>query len=107
MGGGRLRRRAPPPPGGKFGTFNLRMVGARGAFKFYAPRVFAGMDVSNGGDRDATVTFASEGMPDVVVVVKAGELKRVRTGWVGAVSGVKVEVVGGDVRFDNLGWGMP
>ncbi len=94
-------------PGGKFGTFNLRMVGARGAFKFYAPRVFAGMDVSNGGDRDATVTFASEGMPDVVVVVKAGELKRVRTGWVGAVSGVKVEVVGGDVRFDNLGWGMP
>jgi hypothetical protein len=26
---------------------------------------------------------------------------------VGAVSGVKVEVVGGDVRFDNLGWGMP
>jgi hypothetical protein len=38
--------------------------------------------------------------------VKAGELKRVRTGWVGAVSKVKV-VVGGDVRFDNLAWGMP
>jgi hypothetical protein len=46
-------------------------------------------------------------MEEVRVVVKAGELKRVRTGWVGAVSGVKVEVVGGDVRFDNLGWGMP
>jgi len=83
------------------------MVGASGAFEFYAPRTFAGVDVSNGGDRDATVTFASEGMPDVVVVVKAGELKRVRTGWVGAVSSVKVEVKGEAVRFDNLAWGMP
>ena len=95
-------------PGGKFGTFNLKAVKAEGGeFRFYAPRVFAGIDVSNGGDRDATVELLSEGIGEVRVVVKAGELKRVRTGWEGAVSGVKVVVGGERVRFDNLAWGMP
>jgi hypothetical protein len=91
-------------PGGKFGTFHLR---GSGEFKFVAPRVFAGVDVFNGGAKEAVVTFAAEGMKDLVVKVGVGELKRVRTGWSGAVSGVTVEVKGEGVGFDNLGWGMP
>lgn len=95
-------------PGGKFGTFHLKLVkGEGGEFSFYAPRVFAGIDVYNGGDAEAEVRLAAEGMKDVVVRLGAGELKRVRTGWVGACSKVRVSVGGGEVRFDDLAWGMP
>ncbi len=95
--------------GGKFGTFHLKLVKAEGAeFSFYAPRVFAGVDVYNGGEREAALTFAGEGQSAVTVLVKAGELKRVRTGWVLATSKVRVSAEGGEgVRFDNLAWGMP
>ena len=82
--------------------------GEGGEFSFYAPRVFAGIDVYNGGESDAAVTWAAEGMRAVTVTVKAGELRRVRTGWVVATSKVKVTVVGGEsLRFDNLAWVMP
>ena len=91
-------------PGGKFGTFNLR---GSGEFSFVAPRAFAGVDVYNGGAAEAVVTFAAEGETEVVVRLGVGEMKRVRTGWVGAVSRVKVVVSGEGVRFDNLGWAMP
>jgi hypothetical protein len=96
-------------PGGKFATFNLKLVKVEGGeFSFYAPRVFAGIDVYNGGDRETSVAVASEGMNAVTVVVKPGELRRVRTGWVLASSRVKVSVANGEgVRFDNLAWGMP
>ena len=85
-------------PGGKFGTFNLKLVKAGGGeFKFYAPRVFAGIDVYNGGEGEAAVTMASDGESAVTVVVKAGELRRVRTGWVEAL--LEGEGFGG-------GWGV-
>jgi hypothetical protein len=93
-------------PGGKFGTFNLRMVGASGEFRFYASRVFAGVDVYNGGEREAVVKISSEDR-EVSYRVKAGELKRVRTGWEGVSSVVRVSVDGDGVRFDNLAWGLP
>jgi hypothetical protein len=52
--------------------------------------------------------MASERESAVTVVVKAGELRRVKTGWVVATSKVKVTVVGGEsLRFDNLAWGLP
>jgi hypothetical protein len=89
-------------PGGKFGTFGLRMVGDRGEFRLVGDRVFAGVDVYNGGEAAAVVTIRSQGMGEVVVRLKAGELKRVR-----AAGGGKVEflVEGGEgLRFDNLGW---
>jgi hypothetical protein len=98
-------------PGGKFGTFNLRLVKAEGGeFKFYAPRVFAGIDVYNGGEVEAAVTVASAETHalTVTVAVKPGELRRVRTGWVEACLKVRVTVVNGEgVRFDNLAWVMP
>jgi len=88
-------------PGGKFGTFGLRMVGAHGEFQFAGERVFAGVDVYNGGEAAAVLRIRSEGMGDVVRL-KAGELTRVR-----AAGGGRVEflVEGGEgLRFDNLGW---
>ena len=101
-------------PGGKFGTFNLKLVKAEGGeFSFYAPRVFAGIDVYNGGVAETSVTLAAgepgpRGMRPVTVAVKAGELRRVRTGWVEACLRVKVSVANGEgVRFDNLAWVMP
>ena len=63
-------------PGGKFGTFNLR---GSGEFKFVAPRVFAGVDVYNGGEGEAVVRLSSEGK-EVSYKIEAGELRRVRTG---------------------------
>jgi hypothetical protein len=101
-------------PGGKFGTFNLKLVKAEGGeFSFYAPRVFAGIDVYNGGVAETSVTLAAgepgpRGMRPVTVAVKPGELRRVRTGWVEACLRVKVSVANGEgVRFDNLAWVMP
>ena len=95
-------------PVGKFGTFNLKMVGARGAFKFYAPRVFAGVDVYNDGDEDAMVRIRSAEGGEVSYRIKAKELRRVRTGWTGASSGVVFAVERGEgLRFDNLAWERP
>jgi hypothetical protein len=98
-------------PGGKFGTFNLRLVDAKAAsaeFSFYAPWVFAGIDVYNGGEREAAVTVQSKETGVVSVTVKPGELRRLRTGWVEASSKVMVTVGNGEgLRFDNLAWGLP
>jgi hypothetical protein len=90
-------------PGGKFGTFGLRMLGTKGEFGLVGERVFAGVDVYNGGKGDARLRIKSEAKADVVVGLKAGELKRVRTGWSGATAKVGFEVEQGDgLRFDNL-----
>jgi hypothetical protein len=93
-------------PGGKFGTFGLRMLGAKGEFGLVGERVFAGVDVYNGGEGEARLTIKSAGKADVVVGLKAGELKRVRTGWNRATRRVEFEVERGEgVRFDNLAVG--
>jgi hypothetical protein len=95
-------------PFGKFGTFNLKLVGESGEFKFYAPRIFAGIDVYNDGDRDATVTVHSPETREVSFTIEAKELRRLRTGWREASSKVVVTAEnGGGLRFDNLAWVMP
>jgi hypothetical protein len=92
-------------PGGKFGTFGLRLVGERGEFKVAGDRVFAGVDVSNGGEGEASLTIKSPGMADMIVSLKAGELRRVRTGWRSAWE-VEFDVERGEgLRFDNLAVG--
>jgi hypothetical protein len=69
--------------------------------------------VYNGGEGEATGTFAAGesglgGTRAVTVRLRAGELRRVRTGWAEAGSKVRVSVQGGEgVRFDNLAWVMP
>lgn len=98
-------------PGGNFGTFNL-IPGdpkpGRLEFTFHSPRMFAGIDVCNGGSAEATVTIRSENQPDVVVTLHPGELRRVRTAWKETASRVTLEFQNGDgLRFDNLAYFYP
>jgi hypothetical protein len=98
-------------PSGKFGTFTLALADPRASsaeFRFYAPRIFAGIDIYNGGDHDATVTFRSAGIPDASETLHPNELLRVRTRWMTPVSGVSVEIKNGEsLRFDNFAYIHP
>ena len=95
-------------PQGKFGTFNLQTSDPNAnslQFQFYSPRVFAGIDVYNGGDRDATVTIHSPEVREVSFVIKPKELRRLRTEWRDPSSSVVFEFKDGQgLRFDNLAY---
>ena len=98
-------------PSGKFGTFTLVLSDTKAKqaeFSFYAPRIFAGVDVYNGGDRDATLTIDSSETREVSYTIKARELRRVRTGWHDASSKVILTLANGqELRFDNLAYNHP
>jgi hypothetical protein len=98
-------------PLGKFGTFTLALADPQAQsaeFAFYAPRVFAGVDVYNDGDRDATLTVRTDGVGEASCAIKAKELVRCRTGWHDPVSTVTFEITNGqELRFDNLAYSHP
>jgi hypothetical protein len=98
-------------PLGKFGTFTLVLSDAnakRGEFNFYAPRVFAGIDVYNDGDSDATLTVRSPELREMSYTVKPKELLRLRTGWHDPTSKVIFAFTNGHaLRFDNLAYSHP
>jgi hypothetical protein len=98
-------------PFGKFGTFNVLMKDrstGRGAFRFYAPRVFLGVDAYNDSDAEATLTIRSPETSDVAVTLKPKELRRIRTEWSQPSSNVTFEIVNGQgLRFDNLAYAYP
>jgi len=98
-------------PFGKFGTFTLRLADGkthRAGFDFTSPRVFAGIDVYNDGDRDATVTVSSPENREILFPIQAKELRRLRTGWRDPSSRVWFDVVNGEgLRFDNLAYVHP
>jgi hypothetical protein len=98
-------------PFGKFGTFTLLLSdpsATRGEFRFYAPRVFAGIDVYNDGDRDATLAIHSSEDPAGSWTIRPKELIRVRTGWRTPSSEVIFELRNGrSLRFDNLAYSHP
>jgi hypothetical protein len=95
-------------PQGKFGTFNLCLADPKavaGEFQFYAPRVFVGVDVYNGGSSEAVLTIRSPNIREISVTLKPGELRRVRTGWRDPTSSVLFDLKnGGELRFDNLAY---
>ena len=95
-------------PEGKFGTFNLALADTKvstAEFHFYWPRVFVGVDVYNAGGSDATVTVRSPEMREISFSIKAGELRRLRTGWRDASSSVVFDLKNGEgLRFDNLAY---
>jgi hypothetical protein len=95
-------------PEGAFGTFNLALVDSKTSsaeFRFCWPRIFAGVDVFNGGKSDATVTIRSPKIREVSFTVKPGELQRLRTGWRDVSSSIIFELKdGAGVRFDNLAY---
>jgi hypothetical protein len=98
-------------PSGKFGTFTLMLADGktrRAGFDFYSPRIFAGIDVYNDGESDATVTVSSPEIREMSFTVKAKELRRLRTGWRDPSSRVWFDLVNGaGLRFDNLAYVHP
>jgi hypothetical protein len=95
-------------PQGKFGTFNVALVDPKAIsaeFRFYAPRVFVGVDVYNGGSSEAVLTIHSPNIREISFTLKPSELRRVRTGWRDPVSAVIFDLKNGDgLRFDNLAY---
>ena len=95
-------------PFGKFGTFTLALSDpsvTEAAFAFYTPHIFAGIDVYNDGDHDATVTVRSPETRDQSFTIKPKELRRLRTGWRDASTSVEFAFTNGQgLRFDNLAY---
>jgi hypothetical protein len=95
-------------PYGKFGTFTLVLAdpqAAKAAFQFYEPHIFAGIDVYNGGEKDATITVRSPETREQSFTVKPKELRRIRTGWRDTSTSVAFEISNGQgLRFDNLAY---
>lgn len=98
-------------PVGKLGTFTLLLSdpnATHAEFSFYAPRIFAGVDVYNGGDQDATVTVRSPGARGISYIINPKELRRLRTGWRDPSSKVIFDFANGQaLRFDNLAYIHP
>jgi len=95
----------------KFGTFTLVPASdktSRLGFRFYSPRIFAGIDVYNDSDKDATVIVSSPEVREVSYTIKAKQLRRLRTEWRDPSSKVWFELInGGGLRFDNLAYAHP
>jgi hypothetical protein len=95
-------------PQGKFGTFNLSLDDPAihsAEFRFYAPRIFVGVDVYNGGSSPATVTIHSPEIREIAFTIKPGELKRLRTGWQDPSTAVVFDLKNGEgLQFDNLAY---
>lgn len=95
-------------PLGKFGTFTLALSDpgvAEAGFSFYAPHIFAGIDVYNDSDRDATVTVRSPETREQSFTIKPKELRRLRTGWRDPSTSVGFAFTNGQgLRFDNLAY---
>jgi len=98
-------------PFGKFGTFTLALADAKTAraeFQFAVPLIFAGMDIYNDGDSDATVTVRSPEIRETSITIKPKELRRFRTGWRDVSSRVAFDFANGQgLRFDNLAYTRP
>lgn len=95
-------------PEGGFGTFNLALADSKATmaeFHFYWPRIFAGVDVYNGGVSDATVTVHSPEIREISFTIRPGQLQRLRTGWRDVSTSVVFELKNGEgLRFDNLAY---
>jgi hypothetical protein len=98
-------------PCGKFGTFTLALADPKAQqaeFEFWSPRIFAGLDVYNDGDSDATVTVRSPEVREMAFTIKPKELRRLRTGWRDPSSQVSFDITNGEkLRFDNLAYIHP
>jgi hypothetical protein len=98
-------------PYGKFGTFTLALSDpntTRAEFNFYSPRIFAGLDVYNDGDKDATLTVSSPETREISHTIKPKELLHLRTGWRDPCSKVIFDFADGPaLRFDNLAYIHP
>lgn len=95
-------------PQGGFGTFNLALAAPKAGtaeFRFNWPRIFVGFDVYNNSPVEASLTIRCPEMREVKFIVKPGELRRLRTGWLDRSSKVSFEFTNAEgLIFDNLSY---
>jgi len=98
-------------PAAQFGTFNLVLnhPEAKSAeFRFAAPRIFVGFDVSNDGPADASITILADTGSESKFTIKPGELRRIRTAFSDPVTRVQFQFANAPhLRFDNLAYVHP
>jgi hypothetical protein len=98
-------------PSGKFSTFTLAVAdpeAKQAEFSFPVPYIFVGIDISNDGDHDATLSIRSPENREVNITVKAKQVVRFRSGWRDPSSRVSFSIAGGQaLRFDNLAYLRP
>ncbi len=98
-------------PNGKLATFTLALADPKAqqaGFQFYSPRIFAGIDVYNDGESDATITVRAPDIREIAFTVKPKELRRLRTEWRDPSSSVSFDFTNGEkLHFDNLAYLLP
>jgi len=96
------------PPGGRMSTFSLCAAdpqAGKAHFHFFAPRILMGFDVYNPLDHDVEITVRAPEMRERLFTLKAGQLQRIRTGWMNRASSISLECQGlAALRFDNLAY---
>jgi hypothetical protein len=95
-------------PQGKFGTFTLLFAdnqNSHATFHFNGAQIFAGLDVYNAGESDATVAFGATTLAEMKFTIKPKQLRRIRTDWHEPRSDVSLDVANGEgLVFDNLAY---
>jgi hypothetical protein len=98
-------------PLGKFGTFTLALADAKlpeAQFRLAAPLIFAGLDIYNDGDVEATVKIRSPECREQSFTLRPKELRSIRTGWREVSTAVEFVFSNGEgLRFDNLAYRRP
>ncbi len=96
------------PPAARMSTFSLCAAGAQATkaqFHFFYPRVLMRFDVYNSLDHDVTVVIRAPEMRELAFTLKAGQLQRIKTGWMNRASEVSFESDNlAALRFDNLAY---
>jgi len=96
------------PPAGRMSTFSLCAAApqaAKAQFHFFYPRVLTRFDVYNPLGQDVTLTIRAPEMRERTFSLKAGQLQRIRTGWMNRASEVSLESDDlAALRFDNLAY---
>jgi hypothetical protein len=95
-------------PAGRMSTFSLcadAVDATKARFRFFHPRVLTGIDVYNPMGQDITLTIRAPEMRERTFKLKAGQLQRLKTGWMNSASEVSLESEGlAALRFDNLAY---
>lgn len=93
---------------GPFGSFTTKSISLQshlttGTVQFLQARRLTRIDAFNGGAAAATIRLTCTGQTDVQVVLGAGELRTITTGWTQSCSPVTLSASNGwDTNFDNL-----
>jgi hypothetical protein len=89
-------------------TFSLCAADAQATkaqFRFFYPRILMRFDVYNPLDHDVTLVIRAPEMRELTFTLKAGQLQRIKTGWMNRASEISFEAEGlAALRFDNLAY---